>query len=131
MSQDYKLKYDMMRENTASNSSEGTEPSTESTIDNSYPSASNTRNLCLCWPDGRRMFLNYAYLVSGEYQPEANMVTLIFTTHTLKLAGEKLDQLFEELIQHLPRILMQIDQRYSTIETDEITIREITVELNS
>ena len=120
MSQDYKLKYDMMRE-----------PSTESTIDNSYPSASNTRNLCLCWPDGRRMFLNYAYLVSGEYQPESNMITLIFTTHTLRLAGEKLDQLFEELIQHLPRILMQIDQRYSTIETDEITIREITVELNS
>jgi len=126
MSQDYKLKYAQMRENAAANSSEGAEPSAEQASGDSYPTASNTRNLCLCWPDGRKMFLNYAYLVSGEYQPEANMISLIFTTHLVVIKGHALDGLFEELSQHIPKQIAVVDGRYlDIIKSESSCVTEI------
>ncbi len=41
-----------------------------------YATPSQVRNLCFVQPDGKRLFLNYAYLVSGEYSPETNTIVL-------------------------------------------------------
>ena len=123
MNQGFKLRYDQMRDgNPTATPSENSQ-----TVENSpFDTASHVRNVCLCWLDGRRLFLNYAYLVSGEFTPgdETNTIKLGFTSHNVTLQGYGLDMLFTELLDHSPRFIHQVDPRY--LET-EVSQREIVV----
>ncbi len=125
MNPDFKLNYDLMKDNAESDSSDAiVDPTTDL-----YPSASNTRTLCLAWPDGRRMFLNYAYLISGEYSTEANTITLIFTTHNVVIRGNKLKELFEAFTLQIPQRIVEADPRYEVIDYELFhTIAQILVE---
>ena len=110
MSQGYKLRFDQLREN------DPTGPANESgtLLAEQYPTNGHTRNVCLVWPDGRRVFLNYAYLIAGEYEPneEKNVIRLSFSSHSVKLQGYALEALFMALLDHLPRIIAVVDIRY-------------------
>lgn len=93
-----------------------------------YASPSQVRNLCFVQPDGNRLFLNYAYLVSGEYSPEANTIKLVYTTHEITLKGRNLEDLFESLMRHVPKQIRALEERYSVIfDKNKITVQEIKI----
>ncbi len=127
MSQDYKFKFDRMLESDPTLPDKETgEPASDS---RRYPSVSHTRNLGFVWPDGRRMFLNYSYLVSGEYKPGDNSICLAFTTHQVVMKGVRLGGLFEELMGQLPRLVHCTETRYNaTLSQDEYAVNQMTVE---
>ncbi|PSR56634.1 hypothetical protein AHMF7605_25635 [Adhaeribacter arboris] len=111
MSQGFKLRYDQLREN------DPTKADAVSTTSNKdyYESTGNARNLCLVWPNGRRVFISYSYLVSGEFKldDDKNVITLSFSSHTITLKGFGLQPLFMALLDHLPRMIMAVDARYA------------------
>lgn len=117
MNQSFSERYQQMRENARASNPGLSDP--EKDNDLSYPSAGNARTICFCWPDGKRLFLNYAYLVSGEYEPNEGMINLIFTTLTIKLKGVRLAPLFEGLMDQSIKTIFQASDRYAQLENDE------------
>jgi hypothetical protein len=112
MSQGYKLRFDQMREgNPAQVESSVPEQEVKSPLDDGL-----VRNLCLLWTDGKKAFYNYAYLSAAEFDPggEQNLITLHFSSHTVRLYGYSLDALFMDLFEHTPRLIQMIEQRYAT-----------------
>ncbi|MBD2704698.1 hypothetical protein IC229_28945 [Spirosoma sp. BT702] len=89
-----------------------------------YSATGYPRNLCLGWPDGRRFFLNYAYLLAGEFEPnsEKNVIRLHFTSHSIFLLGYSLETLFMALLEHIPRLIVAMDPRYVLDEDKADTI---------
>lgn len=126
MNQGFKLRFDQMRESdpTSSDPSPGTDEADR------YPQPSFVRNVCLIWPDGRRMFLNYAYLVAAEFDPsrETNTIKLIFSSHTVLVEGYGLETLFVALLDHLPRLITAIDPRY-VLEEDKTDAMVIAIQV--
>ena len=101
-----------------------------------YADDSHVRNLCFVWPDGRKIFFNYAYLVTCEYQPGDNLNSIVlgFSSHKVILQGYGLKKLFTELLDHLPRYIHQVDPRYAQTEkakTAVVTIINFEVESNN
>jgi hypothetical protein len=126
MSQDFRRRYEQLR------ASDPTKPesASEATASGSYyETTGHGRNLCLLWPDGRRMFLSYAYLVSGEFtvDGDTNTITLQFSLHTVTLRGYVLEVLFMALLDHLPRLLSVSDPRYADSNGQDPTILDIAV----
>lgn len=124
MSQEFKFKYDEMRgndpgSNTSDNLTEGKEYF--------YEAESNTRNLCFVLEDGCRIFINYSYLISGEYSPSENTITLTFTTHTFTLKGTNLQPLFYHLMHHSPKQIMCHDARYNATDMQQSVVNKIIV----
>ncbi len=98
MNQDYKFRIDRMRQNDP------------------------------VWPDGRKMFLNYAYLVSCEYVPAKKSIVLAFTTHQVTLNGIRLDTLFDELMEQLPKVIACKDERYNSLQSEaQAVVNEIQI----
>lgn len=126
MSQSFKLRFDEMRENSPAKNEK---PSEQDDVKGLYHASGYGRNLCLVWPDGRRFFLNYAYLISGEYNPgdPLNEIILTFSSHIAILKGYNLQPLYMELLDHLPRVVEAVETRYvSGDELNESTVIEIT-----
>ncbi|MBL7867385.1 MAG: hypothetical protein JNM71_05150 [Flavobacterium lindanitolerans] len=73
------------------------------------------KNVCFVMLDGKHIFLNYSYLVAGEFFPEESKITLHFTTHVIILHGRNLENLYHDLMQHLPKVIIATDERYSGI----------------
>jgi len=124
MNRSFKLRFDQMKEG---NPAEG-EPQASA-----LPEEEFTRplNLCLVWPDGKRFFLSYSYLIAGEFNPEGetNQIQLYFTTYRVSLKGYGLETLFLALLEQLPHQLMAIEPRYVVSEEAlDGTIIEIIVE---
>jgi hypothetical protein len=129
----FKLKYDELREgNPAKQPDEDAASSSEITHEH-YNGPGNIRNLTFAWPDGRRMFLNYAYLVACELSTtdEKNMIVLHFTSHVLTLKGYELEKLFVYLGNQTASIVNQIDPRYiEGFDEKNCVVTEISVEQN-
>lgn len=101
----------MRESNPAKDETEQTDdPATEGV----YHAAGHARNLCLVWPDGKRAFFNYAYLISADFNPgnEMNLIKLGFSGQVVILKGFGLESLFMQLLDHLPKIIVMIDKRY-------------------
>ncbi len=123
MSQEYKLRYDQIREG------DPTKPNTPapSKKDESmevYQTPSHARNLCLVWLDGKRMFFNYAYLIAGEYSAtgEKNAILLHFSSYTVQLQGYGLESVFMSILEHSPKIITMIDERYAVDGIESVVI---------
>lgn len=112
MNREFKLRFDQMREGNPSKAEE--EGADENLLSPSAPA----RSLCLVWPNGRRFFLNYAYLMAGELKivGEKNEILLYFSSHTVILRGYGLKTLFSELLEQLTRQIRAVDERYVTAE---------------
>lgn len=124
MSQGFKLKFDEMRDNDPSGSS----MPRSKTSEEFYSEESHARNICFVWLDGKRMFLNYSYLVSGEYEPDENTIALTFTSQTLVLKGINLEGLFYNIMHHLTKQITCADARYNEIkEDDKFVVNEIQI----
>lgn len=125
MNQSFSERFAQMRENALTGGEPQVSPNGG---DAKYPTAGNTRNLCFVWPDGKRMFINYAYLVSGEYRPAEGSIVLIFTSHTVTLKGTTLEPLFEDLMGQVTRQVVCMDSRYTeTTDEDQVVVTEIII----
>ncbi len=114
MSQSFKFRYDEMRENNPGESQPQTHDASDG--DMFYPSGGGVRNVCFVLLDGKRLFLNYAYLVSGEYNPDESLILLAFTTHGILLKGIRLQTLYEQFMQQLNRVVACVDERYNHLQ---------------
>lgn len=101
------MKYDEMRES---------DPTKDTVKDERYSSEGYVRNVCFVLLDGNRMFLNYAYLVSGQYIAEEGRIVLSWTTHIVTLTGICLEPLYDEFMQHIPRQVICVDERYNATQ---------------
>jgi len=127
MSQGFKLKYDQLRENDPTQREKPLQDGGKA-YEVFYSEESNARNISFVWQDGRRVFLNYSYLVSGEYSPEENRLTLTFTTQVLIFKGVNLENLFYEVMNHSVRQVICVDERYNVIgENEKFVVNDILV----
>lgn len=117
MSQGFRLRYDEMRNNDPSKKEEPEETKDE----NYYSGASHARSLCLVWPEGRRMFFNYAYFISADLNVslDKNCINLHFSAHHVSLTGYRLEELFMSMMEHVPRIVYITDERYILVDSPE------------
>ncbi|MFN8343989.1 MAG: hypothetical protein U0X91_03240 [Spirosomataceae bacterium] len=104
MNREFKLRFDQMRENDLS----------PTAGEEAFLPPSSIRNVCLGWPNGRRMFLNYAYLTAGEFIPEGetNQIILYFSTCSVTLRGYTLQGLFRDLLNHNTTDILITEERY-------------------
>ena len=119
MSQGFKLKYDSLQNNTDMESPNTNEGFPAGLL---YESEGPTRHVCFVRLDGSRIFLNYAYLVSGEYIPDTNMIVLAFTTHLVTLKGVHLEALYYQLMKQSNKQIICIDERYNDVQGDNAAI---------
>lgn len=119
--------FDKLNKGKDGQNTDASKPDDTQEIEN-YSTTGHVRNLCFVQTDGKRLFLNYAYLVSGEYSPEANTIKLVYTTHEITLKGRNLECLFESLMSHVPRQIVAVDKRYEgTKEESEIVVNAINI----
>ncbi len=116
MNREFKLRFDQMRESNPAGLEEAGSTEIES---DPISLPGHSRTLCLIWPDGRRFFLNYAYLMAGELKisGDKNEIHLYFSSHTVLLRGYGLETLFLALLEQPPRVIIAVDERYLTAET--------------
>ena len=127
MSHGFKLRFDEMREGDPTNSDSTKQDENELF----YQSSGHARNVCFVWSNEKRLFLNYAYLVSGEFNPneEKNLITLTFSSHTVLLHGYNLESLYRALMEQIPRLIFEVDSRYALNGVlKEVIVIEIIVE---
>ena len=120
MSQEFKTKFEKMRENLTAQQNDNTQ--SEGITDDKYPASGYARNLIFRWPDGRMKFLNYSYLISCEYLPQDSTITITFTSDTVDLKGELLEDLFLELAMHIPKLIQCKEERYNVLDEGKQTI---------
>lgn len=93
-----------------------------------YESEAQTRALTLIDTSGNHYFLNYSYLVSGEYKPNESVITLFFTSHTVTIKGTNLESLFEELLSNAIKKIACTDKRYASTKAEgEVFVSEMSV----
>ena len=121
MNQDFSTRYGMMRDNDPTQQQEN-----DGAVQDRYATQSHARNVVFVLRDGRRLFLNYSYLVCTEQQDNENLL-LHFTTHTIQLSGKRLDALFMDLVNHLPRIIGCTEPRYDLLADGLPLVHEIII----
>ena len=117
MNPDFRLHYDRLRENDPTKP--GNEANEAGTF---YDAPGHAHNLCLVWPDGKRQFLNYAYLVGGTFTPgeEINEIMLNFSAYTVTIKGYSIESLFTALLDQTAKKILQMEQRYATAGTSSV-----------
>jgi len=124
MSQNYKDHLDRLLDH---------EPVTSDNIHadaSAYPNVSNTRNLLLVMADSNRKFLNYSFLISGDYLKSEGYIRLEFTTHIVTMKGLQLEQLYNALFEHRVKIIVCRDARYNALEGEGFVVNEMVVVSN-
>lgn len=125
MSQEYRSRFEQMKENALQQSSPNP---VEQNGSEQYPSNGNVRNICSVWVDGKKLFLAYSYMVSGEYSATESVIVLTFTTCTITVKGSNLERLFEDLMEQRTKVIACEDPRYSEVEHEgKAVVNEIVV----
>ena len=122
MNQDYKLRYNQIREGDPTKQQSPAQKKDE--LMEVYETPNHARNLCLVWLDGKRMFFNYAYLVAGEFSAngEKNVILLHFASYMVQLEGYGLEDIFMEMLDHSPKVIAMMDERYVLDNADAVVI---------
>lgn len=110
----FKLRYEEMREG---NPAKETAPSPATKPDpNRFETPGHSRVLRFTWPDGKRMFFNYSYMVKAECSKDETTLTLYFSGESVVLKGKLLAELYEEISQQQIREILATEERYLEIE---------------
>lgn len=121
------FKFDKLNEKNSENQDKKSTTRNEENIE-LYDSPSNARNLCFIDKTDKHYFLNYSYLISGEFSPQENLITLFFSTHIVSIKGVDLSSLFEELFHQKLKMIRCGIERYAVIKKDaETFVSEINV----
>lgn len=126
MNRDFNAKFDRMLENNPSSASPETVSPTET-----YPESGYARNICFGLPDDSYVFFGYNYLVTCSYQPDANKITIGFTTHTVLLEGNNLADIFYSLMNQTARLICYSDERYNSVTKSKSIVNNIAIVENS
>jgi hypothetical protein len=130
MSQRFNPRMEEMKQNNPA--SYGYEPETQIGEDDLYyPTYGNVRHLCCCWMDGKKFFLNYAYLISAEYDAAEGAITLAFSTHSVVIKGVNLQSVFFRIMGQQIRLLQCTDARYNSIGGDRAIVNSIQITANT
>ncbi len=116
MSQDFRLKYDELSENDPSQREFGERMIAHN---DAYSDPGHGRSICFVLLDGKRLFLGYSYLMSGEYSPEEGSIVLTFSTHSVVLKGVNLEKLFYDILDQRAKQIACVDSRYNLLGDDE------------
>ena len=93
-----------------------------------YATPGNARNVCFVQADGRSIFLNYAYLVSGSFFPNEEKIQLVFTSNTVEIRGKNLEPLFNKLSNQEIKRLLTVEERYVSLkETNSICVTKLNI----
>ncbi len=122
-----KFKYDQVKGRN------NPEPATDKAEDGveilQYRGISSNRRICFIQADGSRKALPYAHLTEHDYDPEQGEIALHFYTYLVTIKGSNLDELFEEILHEVARVIIATDKRYeSANEKEEVSISEILVQ---
>ena len=118
-------RYEQIKENDPTNRNISSEYEGK-TYDGFYTEESHARNICFVWHNNNRIFMNYSFLVSGEYSPDTNTIILTFTTHIFILKGVNLESLFYDFMDQLSKQIVCKDVRYNLIgESERFSVNEI------
>jgi len=92
-----------------------------------YPTPGTGRTLGIVWPEGKKRFFNYAYLISGEWsiEVEYNQIILNFSSHKVTIKGYQLEGLYEILLLHQVRLLEVKDKRYAKESSRAVVSAEV------
>lgn len=131
MSQRFNLNFDEMRRKNAEPIEDQDRTLTGTNQGEHYPSYGNVRNICFVWPEGKKLFLNYSYLISGACDTQFGEVVLTFSTHIITIKGYNLQTLFFEIMDQHIRLLLCIEERYNSLQPDgEPVVNNIVVAQN-
>lgn len=122
MSQDFKLKFDEYKNN---------DPSEKKDRDNSdqSPSGSNIRNLAFVWPDGKMQFFNYSYIITCILNDKN--IEIEFSSHNVKISGQKLNQLFNMIMNQSIRVITIYEERYGELyESEKFHVQDVEINAN-
>jgi hypothetical protein len=135
MSQNFKLNFEQMRrgeQNEESQPNADNQSAQQNDAFSTYPAVGNGRMLCFVWPDGKRVFLNYAYLISGELkqeEPDGLYIILTFSSGQVTMKGTGLEVLYEALVNQSPKTILVSDSRYIQLDdSNETVVTEITLQ---
>jgi hypothetical protein len=96
-----------------------------------HGSDAHVRKLKFCWPDGKSKTMNYAYLISHEYDPAVGQIKFIYTSDIITITGNNLQMLDEMLLVNLPKRIEVTNPRYAALSAEKILITNITIEKNN
>lgn len=115
--------------NHSENAAEQPQPEEQKSVE-LYDTAGHARSICFVQESGVMTFLNYAYLVSGQYNPETSVITLGFTTHTVSLNGHDLGDLYVKLQkQEVSRVTASSSRYLQKGLENQTFIKEIIVNI--
>lgn len=117
----YRSKIDQMLDNNP----------TKARVENNvefYPEKSYARYVRFILPDGTQRSLNYSYLVTCEYCPDAGRITMEFTTHVVTLIGAFLEPLHIDMLVHLPKAIGCTDARYNDLSEARPVVNDIMIQ---
>jgi hypothetical protein len=109
MSQNFKLRSDEIQENDVGKDFRNPEVSQHRI----YDDEGHIRNISFILPEGKRIFLNYAYLISGECSSDDETLTLRFTSGSVVLQGFRLSKFYNEIFLQKTLEVGIIDKRYN------------------
>ncbi|MBA4853455.1 hypothetical protein [Emticicia sp. BO119] len=127
MSQNYKLRFDQMKENNPGQSGSTSQDDTSAF----YASEGSIRNFCLVWKDGNMDDFPYSYVVHTQFRigQEKNTMIIELPSKLITLFGYGLTSLFLAFKKQLPQFIYQVDERYA--EEAETVVTEIQIEEKS
>ncbi|MBA4853756.1 hypothetical protein [Emticicia sp. BO119] len=127
MSQNYKLRFDQMKENIPGQSGSTSQEDTSAF----YASEGSIRNFCLVWKDGNMDDFPYSYVVHTQFRigEEKNAMIIELPSKLITLSGYGLTSLFLAFKKQLPQFIYQVDERYA--EEAETVVTDIQIEEKS
>jgi len=87
-----------------------------------YETDGHTRNVSFLLSNGKRKFLNYAYLVSVECSDLDDWIIVEFTSVKVLLQGLRLRSLYNDLFFHRPLEISHMDVRYNATVNENLPI---------
>lgn len=127
MSQDYKLRFDQMKENNPTQADAASQAGDSAY----YPGESSIRNFCLVWKDGNMDDFPYSYVLHTKFRlgEEKNVIIIELPSKLITLSGYGLTALFLAFKKQLPQFIYQIDERYTS--QDDTVVTDIQIEEKS
>lgn len=124
MNQNYKLRFDQMKENNPAQSD--AEPKAGDAA--YYPGEGSIRNFCLVWKNGNMDDFPYSYVVHTRFRTgeEKNAIIIELPSKLITLSGYGLMSLFLAFKKQLPQFIYQIDERYTG--QDDTVVTDIQIE---
>ncbi|RYU92679.1 hypothetical protein [Emticicia agri] len=127
MSQNYKLRFDQMKENNPGQS----DSESQENDPTYYSGEGSIRNFCLVWKDGNMDDFPYSYVVHTQFRisEEKNTMIIELPSKLITLSGYGLTSLFLAFKKQLPQFIYQVDERYG--EEAEMVVTDIQIEEKS